>query len=66
MWEIFTGGEMPYGNKRNPQVVEEVTRGFRLSKPSHCPEVIWVIMQQCWEHVSNVYKLHLDTTRTVY
>ena len=53
MWEVFTGGEMPYGNKKNPQVVEDVGRGYRLQKPSYCPETIYNIMLLCWEHVSN-------------
>ena len=53
MWEVFTGGEMPYGNKKNPQVVEDVTRGYRLQKPSHCHECIYIIMALCWDNVSN-------------
>ena len=53
MWEVFTGGDMPYGNKKNPQVVEDVTRGYRLQKPSHCHECIYIIMSSCWDSVSN-------------
>ncbi len=52
MWEVFTGGEMPYGLRKNHQVVEDVTRGYRLHKPPHCAEAIYSIMYICWEHVS--------------
>ena len=52
MWEVFTGGDMPYGNKKNPQVVEDVTRGYRLQKPNHCHECIYITMSSCWDNVS--------------
>ena len=56
MWEVFTAGEMPYGNKKNPQVVEDVTRGYRLQKPNHCHECIYIVMASCWDHVSSIVK----------
>ena len=52
MWEIYTGGELPYGRMRNPDVVDHVVKGHRLERPSSCPRDIYEIMEHCWERVS--------------
>ncbi|XP_014667055.1 PREDICTED: tyrosine-protein kinase Btk29A-like isoform X2 [Priapulus caudatus] len=50
MWEVFTGGKMPYGrNTTNTQTVELVQRGFRLEKPGFCPPEVYKFMRNCWE-----------------
>ncbi len=51
MWEVFSGGEMPYGRKINAHVVEEVTRGMRLHQPKDCPSAVYDIMFTCWAQV---------------
>lgn len=54
MWEIWTGGEFPYGRMRNPEVVDFVcNRNGVLSQPEHCPQPIYDIMKDCWKKVSN-------------
>ena len=53
MWEIFTGGMMPYDQMRNADVVDFVcTSGKRLAKPEAAPIVIYSIMLECWDIVS--------------
>ncbi len=52
MWEVFTGGETPYAHMKNPQVVDEVARGYRLLRPKDCSRSIYAIMRSCWSHVS--------------
>ena len=53
MWEIWTGGDMPYGKMRNPEVVERVCHGKeKLPKPSACPFNVYELMKECWRHVS--------------
>ncbi|XP_062608215.1 tyrosine-protein kinase Tec-like [Saccostrea cucullata] len=51
MWEIFTGGVMPYDKMKNVEVVDYVCHSRqRLEKPSNCPEKIYKVMLQCWLH----------------
>ena len=53
MWEVFTGGVMPYDKMKNVDVVDYVcTSGKRLEKPAQCPEKIYKVMMQCWHKVS--------------
>lgn len=33
MWEVFSEGKIPYENRSNSEVVEDITTGFRLYKP---------------------------------
>lgn len=52
MWEIFTGGVMPYDKMKNVEVVDYVCHSkLRLEKPGACPEKIYKVMLQCWQHV---------------
>ncbi|KAI4899946.1 hypothetical protein NFI96_025633, partial [Prochilodus magdalenae] len=48
MWEVFSEGRTPFGNRSNADVVEEVTQGGRLYRPQKCPQSIYNIMFQCW------------------
>lgn len=52
MWEIWTGGDMPYGKMRNPDVVDHVCNGSgKLDKPSAAPSAVYEIMTDCWRKV---------------
>ncbi|XP_073747728.1 tyrosine-protein kinase TXK isoform X1 [Callorhinus ursinus] len=48
MWEVFTEGKMPFENKSNLQVVEAISRGFRLYRPPLAPMSIYEVMYGCW------------------
>ncbi|XP_013413800.1 tyrosine-protein kinase Tec-like isoform X1 [Lingula anatina] len=48
MWEIFTGGDMPYGRMRNAEVAEFIQKNKRLDKPGACPSIIYEQMYSCW------------------
>ncbi|KAG8516489.1 Tyrosine-protein kinase TXK [Galemys pyrenaicus] len=52
MWEIFTEGKMPFENKSNSEVVEAISKGFRLYHPRLAPLPIYKIMYGCWHEVS--------------
>ena len=57
MWEIWTGGDMPYGRMHNPEVVEKVChQNYRLSRPSACPAEVYDIMKDCWRGVSSGFR----------
>eukprot|EP00040_Diaphanoeca_grandis_P030694 m.182064 g.182064 ORF g.182064 m.182064 type:complete len:844 (+) comp32094_c0_seq1:227-2758(+) len=51
IWEIFSGGKLPYAGFNNSQTRHEVTKnGYRLECPSDCPEQVYGIMSRCWQH----------------
>lgn len=55
MWEVFTEGKMPFENKSNLQVVEAISKGFRLYRPHLAPMSIYEVMYSCWHEVSVRY-----------
>lgn len=52
MWEVFSEGKMPYENRTNGEVVEEINAGFRLYKPKLASKSIYEVMSHCWSMVS--------------
>lgn len=53
MWEVFSEGKIPYENRTNAEVVEEINAGFRLYKPKLASKAIYEVMSHCWRMVSN-------------
>lgn len=54
MWEVFSEGKIPYENRTNAEVVEEINAGFRLYKPKLASKAIYEVMSHCWRMVSSV------------
>ncbi|XP_073831739.1 fibroblast growth factor receptor homolog 2-like [Musca autumnalis] len=54
LWEIFTYGGEPYPHINS---VEELYRflnsGQRMEQPQYCPQIVYMLMQQCWQHDRN-------------
>ncbi|KAI4585669.1 hypothetical protein MJG53_005903 [Ovis ammon polii x Ovis aries] len=48
MWEVFSEGKMPFENRSNLQVVEAISKGFRLYRPYLAPMSIYEVMYSCW------------------
>jgi len=48
LWEMYTFGELPYGEMAGAQVIAYLERGERLLQPRDCPEDIYRIMLRCW------------------
>ncbi|XP_010136400.1 PREDICTED: tyrosine-protein kinase ITK/TSK [Buceros rhinoceros silvestris] len=48
MWEVFSEGKIPYENRTNGEVVEEINAGFRLYKPKLASKAIYEVMSCCW------------------
>lgn len=48
-WEILTLGETPYKGMKNTEVLEEVMKGTRPTRPQNCPDNLWSLMLQCWD-----------------
>uniref|UniRef100_A0A8C3XK20 Tyrosine-protein kinase n=1 Tax=Chelydra serpentina TaxID=8475 RepID=A0A8C3XK20_CHESE len=48
MWEVFSEGKIPYENRTNAEVVEEINAGLRLYKPKLASKAIYELMSSCW------------------
>lgn len=54
MWEVFTYClENPYHGMNNAQVYQFIVGGGRLHKPAICPDRLYVLMLECWQHDRN-------------
>lgn len=50
MWEIYSFGRAPYPRKNQKEVVEAVSKGYRMEKPDACPDSLYErVMMACWE-----------------
>eukprot|EP00193_Tetraselmis_chui_P001157 CAMPEP_0177751172 /NCGR_PEP_ID=MMETSP0491_2-20121128/228_1 /TAXON_ID=63592 /ORGANISM="Tetraselmis chuii, Strain PLY429" /LENGTH=879 /DNA_ID=CAMNT_0019266259 /DNA_START=609 /DNA_END=3248 /DNA_ORIENTATION=- len=54
MWEIFTGGEVPFvrdlDDPSNEAIIYHVMSGNYLNRPADCPLVVYSIMEACWAY----------------
>ncbi|TSS85049.1 Proto-oncogene tyrosine-protein kinase LCK [Bagarius yarrelli] len=46
--EIVTYGRIPYPGMTNPEVIQNLERGYRMPRPETCPEDLYSIMKECW------------------
>ncbi|XP_054726733.1 insulin-like receptor [Anastrepha obliqua] len=76
LWEIVTLASQPYPGYSNDQVLRFVIEGGVMERPDNCPDKIYEIMQQCWEHrpskrpsffkIINTLFEHVDTDSEGY
>ncbi|XP_055313985.1 tyrosine-protein kinase Shark isoform X3 [Sitodiplosis mosellana] len=50
LWEMFSFGEVPYGEMKGVEVIKMVEKGGRLTKPEQCPNNVYEIMSSCWNY----------------
>ena len=48
-WEVATYGSNPYPGVDLASVLERLETGYRMPKPSHCPELLYSIMMRTWD-----------------
>jgi fyn-related kinase len=48
--EIVTFGRTPYPSMSNQEVLQEVSRGYRMPQPPGCSDRLYQIMLCCWKH----------------
>lgn len=48
LWEMFSYGEQPYGDKKGVEVMQFIESGERLEKPDNCPKTCYLKMLECW------------------
>ncbi|XP_026209945.1 tyrosine-protein kinase Lck [Anabas testudineus] len=46
--EIVTYGRIPYPGMSNPEVIQNLERGYRMPKPENCPDGLYNVMSMCW------------------
>uniref|UniRef100_A0A096MH38 Tyrosine-protein kinase n=1 Tax=Poecilia formosa TaxID=48698 RepID=A0A096MH38_POEFO len=46
--EIVTYGRIPYPGMSNPEVIQNLERGYRMPAPENCPDELYDIMKECW------------------
>ena len=47
--ELVTHGCEPYPNMTKKQALAQVTQGYRMPRPSGCPDSLYQIMLECWK-----------------
>ncbi|KAM6968769.1 tyrosine-protein kinase Lck [Tautogolabrus adspersus] len=50
--EIVTYGRIPYPGMSNPEVIQNLERGYRMPKPENCSDGLYNIMCLCWRENS--------------
>ncbi|KAK0083927.1 hypothetical protein PV325_007928 [Microctonus aethiopoides] len=50
LWEMFSYGEQPYGDRKGVDVIQMVEKGERLQKPDDCPDDVYSVMEKCWSY----------------
>jgi hypothetical protein len=48
LYEIWTDAAIPYEDMSNEKVWVSVVNGYRLAKPTTCPDELYAIMTECW------------------
>jgi fyn-related kinase len=51
LYEIITNGRTPYPSMNNQEVLQQVSRNYRMPKPQNCPDRLYLMMQSCWKHL---------------
>lgn len=65
LWEMFTFGELPYGEMTGAEVIALLERGQRLEKPDDCPEHTYQIMLRCW-HQEPAHRPTFEELHTIF
>ncbi|KAK2157675.1 hypothetical protein NP493_1862g00004 [Ridgeia piscesae] len=49
-WEVFSKGEVPYPDKSSSQLKGVLHSGYRLPRPTYCPDIMYdKVMKPCWD-----------------
>ncbi len=66
LFEIFSRGDNPWGGFSNPEVIEELKKGKRMTLPeSFAPQSIVQLIGKCWKDDPNdrpTFKVIFDNT----
>ena len=48
LYEIVSFGATPYPGMKQTEALEKILKGYRMPRPSGCPEDTYSLMTQCW------------------
>ena len=65
LWEIVTIGGNPYPDMNRDKVIDSLQRGYRMPKPHHCSEEIYVVMWDCWQQNPDKRPTFAELTATL-
>uniref|UniRef100_A0A8C6U6K6 Tyrosine-protein kinase receptor n=1 Tax=Neogobius melanostomus TaxID=47308 RepID=A0A8C6U6K6_9GOBI len=65
LWEVATLAEQPYQGLSNEQVLRFVMEGGLLEKPQNCPDMLFELMQRCWQYNPKMRPSFVDIINTV-
>lgn len=50
LWELYSKGDVPYGDLSGGEVSDLIEKGHRLSKPESCPQDVYSLISDCWNY----------------
>ncbi|CAG9855427.1 unnamed protein product [Phyllotreta striolata] len=50
IWEMYSFGASPYGEKKGSDAINLIEAGERLEQPVECPDEIYKMIKNCWEY----------------
>ncbi|CAD5113723.1 DgyrCDS2888 [Dimorphilus gyrociliatus] len=53
LYELITHGSTPYPSFSNEELLPCLKAGYRMPKPTECPEKLYQLMIQCWNAIPN-------------
>ncbi|XP_059620313.1 insulin-like receptor isoform X2 [Phlebotomus argentipes] len=54
LWEMATLASQPYQGLSNDQVLRYVIDGGVMERPENCPDKLYHLMRDCWQHKPNL------------
>lgn len=61
IWEMATLASQPYQGLSNDQVLRYVIDGGVMERPEDCPDVLYDLMRNCWQHRPSARPTFLET-----
>ncbi|KAF8570057.1 hypothetical protein P879_02325 [Paragonimus westermani] len=49
IYEIITYGQVPFPSMDNAETLQQVDRGYRMPRPSNCPQPVYEVMLKTWD-----------------
>lgn len=48
-WPQFSAACVVLAGMTNPEVIQNLERGYRMPQPDNCPQELYELMMQCWK-----------------
>lgn len=65
LWEMATLASQPYQGLSNDQVLRYVIDGGVMEMPENCPDKLYTLMKQCWQHKPTARPSFLELCSTL-